>query len=115
MPRDALADPSKWDVHQPVFLARSAGCGHETNSGDVGARKSKKGSAEVEAAKEFLKPASDRGLSLTGPDELLKHCTKNVLETALNQETAEHLGREKNRAVEGFALLSSTMWMSRAE
>lgn len=102
MLRDAMADPSQWDVHQPVFLARSAGCGHETNTGDVGARKSKKGSAEAEAAKEFLKLASDRGLSLTGPDELLKQFTKNVLETALNEETAEHLGHEKNRAGEGL-------------
>jgi hypothetical protein len=81
----------------------------------VGARKSKKGSAEVEAAKEFLKLASDRGLSLTGPDELLKQFTKNVLETALNEEAAEHSDTETNRFVKDFAVLSSTMWMSRAE
>ena len=35
---------------------------------------------------------------LTGPDGLLKQFTKNVLETALNEEMTEHLGHEKNRA-----------------
>jgi len=35
---------------------------------------------------------------LAGPDGLLKLFTKNVLETALNEEMAEHLGHEKNRA-----------------
>jgi transposase-like protein len=37
-------------------------------------------------------------LALTGPDGLLKLFTKNVLETALNEEMTEHLGHEKNRA-----------------
>jgi hypothetical protein len=35
---------------------------------------------------------------LTGPDGLLKLFTKNVLETALNEEMTEHLGHEKNQA-----------------
>ena len=42
--------------------------------------------------------AGERGLDLTGPDGLLKLFTKNVLETALNEEMTEHLGHEKNRA-----------------
>ncbi|UJW36387.1 IS256 family transposase [Saccharothrix sp. AJ9571] len=42
--------------------------------------------------------AKARGLALTGPDGLLKLFTKNVLETALNEEMTEHLGHEKNRA-----------------
>ena len=33
---------------------------------------------------------------------LLKQFTKNVLETALNEEMTEHLGHEKNRAAEGL-------------
>jgi putative transposase len=37
-------------------------------------------------------------LALTGPDGLLKLFTKNVLETALNEEMTEHLGHEKNQA-----------------
>jgi transposase-like protein len=40
--------------------------------------------------------ARERGLALTGPDGLLKLFTKNVLETALNEEMTEHLGYEKN-------------------
>ncbi len=42
--------------------------------------------------------AKEQGLSLTGPDGLLKQFTKSVLETALNEEMTEHLGHEKNRA-----------------
>src|SRR4051794_17979210 len=72
----------------------------DSTLGDVSAKKIKP-SAEVEAAKEFLKLASDRGLSLTGPDGLLKQFTKNVLETALDEEMTEHLGHEKNRVPEG--------------
>ena len=45
--------------------------------------------------------ARHRGLELTGPDGLLKLFTKNVLETALNEEMTEHLGHEKNQAEPG--------------
>jgi len=45
--------------------------------------------------------ARRQGLELTGPDGLLKLFTKNVLETALNEEITEHLGYEKNRAEPG--------------
>jgi tetratricopeptide (TPR) repeat protein len=40
-------------------------------------------------------------LELTGPNGLLKLFTKNVLETALNEEMTEHLGHEKNHAESG--------------
>ena len=40
--------------------------------------------------------AKEQGLSLTGPDGLLKQLTKVVLETALNEEMTEHLGHEKH-------------------
>jgi len=58
-------------------------------------------SAEETAAKELVRLAKEQGLSLTGPDGLLKQFTKSVLETALNEEMTEHLGHEKNRATEG--------------
>jgi transposase-like protein len=48
------------------------------------------------AAEEMVRRARERGLSLTGPDGLLKQLTKTVLETALNQEMTEHLGHEKH-------------------
>lgn len=55
-------------------------------------------SPEEAAAAAMIAEAKARGLVLTGPDGLLKLFTKNVLETALNEEMTEHLGREKNRA-----------------
>jgi transposase-like protein len=53
-------------------------------------------SAEQRAAEELVARAREQGLSLTGPDGLLKQLTKQVLETALDQELTEHLGHEKN-------------------
>src|SRR3954464_9280106 len=73
----------------------------EPTLGDGSAKKNTQCSAEVEAAREFLRLAGDRTWSLTGPEGLLKQFTKNVLETALNEEMTEHLGHEKNRAAEG--------------
>ena len=53
-------------------------------------------SAEQLAAEELVRRAREQGLSLTGPDGLLRQLTKVVLETALDQELTEHLGHEKN-------------------
>ena len=47
-----------------------------------------------------MRLAQEQGLSLTGPDGLLKQFTKTVLETALNEEMTEHLGHEKHQAPE---------------
>ena len=59
-------------------------------------------SAEQQAAVELVRMAKEQGLSLTGPDGLLKQLTKTVLETALNEEMTEHLGHEKHaQPVEG--------------
>jgi putative transposase len=52
--------------------------------------------AEQLAAEELVRRAREQGLSLTGPDGLLKQLTKTVLETALNQELTEHLGHERH-------------------
>jgi transposase-like protein len=53
-------------------------------------------SAEQQAAAELVRLAKEQGLSLTGPDGLLKQLTKTVLETSLNEEMTEHLGYEKH-------------------
>ena len=58
-------------------------------------------SPEQAAAAAMVAEARQRGLELTGPGGLLKLFTKNVLETALNEEMTEHLGHEKNRAEAG--------------
>jgi transposase-like protein len=57
--------------------------------------------AEQKVAEELVARAREQGLSLTGPDGLLKQLTKSVLETALNQEMTEHLGHEKHGPVAG--------------
>jgi putative transposase len=67
---------------------------------DVTKRKTKPGpTAEQLAAEELVQRAREQGLSLTGPDGLLKQLTKTVLETALNQELTEHLGHDKHGQV----------------
>src|ERR1700751_4225350 len=53
--------------------------------------------AEQKLAEELVARAREQGVSLTGPDGLLKQLTKTVIETALDQEMTEHLGHEKNR------------------
>ena len=63
---------------------------------DVTRRKQAEESAEEQAAKELVRMAREQGLSLTGPDGLLKQLTKTVIETALSEEMTEHLGYEKH-------------------
>ena len=65
---------------------------------DVVPKKKPEPSAEETAAKELVRLAREQGLSLTGPDGLLKQFTKRVLETALNEEMTDHLGHDKKRA-----------------
>jgi len=52
--------------------------------------------AEQKLAEELVARAREQGVSLTGPDGLLKQLTKTVLETALNQELTGHLGHDKH-------------------
>ncbi|MCZ7424126.1 IS256 family transposase [Micromonospora sp. WMMA1949] len=67
-----------------------------TLNDQTGGRKRPEPSAEAKAAAELVRAAKEQGLSLTGPDGLLKQLTKTVLETALNEEMTEHLGYEKH-------------------
>jgi transposase-like protein len=64
----------------------------------VSSKRKPEPSAEELAAFELVRLAKEQGLSLTGPEGLLKQFTKSVLETGLNEEMTEHLGHEKNRA-----------------
>src|SRR6188472_4197055 len=59
-------------------------------------KKKSEQSAEQQAAVELVRLAQEQGLSLAGPDGLLKQLTKTVLETALDEEMTEHLGYEKH-------------------
>src|ERR687897_3759967 len=51
---------------------------------------------ELAAAKELVRQTRAQGVALTGPGGLLKALTKTVLETALEEEMAEHLGYDKH-------------------
>jgi putative transposase len=63
---------------------------------DVAKKKAAEQTAEQQAAVELVRLAREQGLSLTGPDGLLKQLTKTVIETALSEEMTEHLGYEKH-------------------
>ena len=63
---------------------------------DVTKKSKREPTAEEKVAEELVRRAREQGLSLTGPDGLLKQLTKTVLETALNQEITEHLGHDKH-------------------
>src|ERR1700760_96056 len=63
---------------------------------DVDKKKPTEVTAEQQAAVELVRLAKEQGLSLTGPDGLLKQLTKSVTETALGEEMTEHLGYEKH-------------------
>ncbi|AYF26668.1 IS256 family transposase [Micromonospora tulbaghiae] len=67
-----------------------------TLNDQTGRKRQPEPSAEAKAAAELVRAAKEQGLSLTGPDGLLKQLTKTVLETALNEEMTEHLGYEKH-------------------
>ncbi|GAB4102982.1 IS256-like element IS1554 family transposase [Micromonospora taraxaci] len=69
-----------------------------TLNDQTGRKKRAEPSAEAKAAAELVRAAKEQGLSLTGPDGLLRQLTKTVLETALNEEMTEHLGYEKHES-----------------
>jgi putative transposase len=56
--------------------------------------------AELAAVEDLVRRARQAGIALTGPDGLLKAMTKTVVEAALEEEMADHLGYDKH-AVEG--------------
>jgi transposase-like protein len=51
---------------------------------------------ELATAKELVRQARAQGVALTGPGGLLKALTKTVIESALEEEMAEHLGYDKH-------------------
>ena len=51
---------------------------------------------ELEVARELVRSARERGTALTGPGGLLKALTKTVIETALDEEMADHLGYDRH-------------------
>ena len=64
-------------------------------------------SAEQRAATELVLLAKEPGLSLTGPDGLLKQLTKSVLETALNEEMTGFSISERRQVIRTRPLASA--------
>jgi putative transposase len=54
---------------------------------------------QEQLAQQLLAQAKEQGVELVGPDGLLNQLTKRVLETALEEEMAEHLGYDKHDPV----------------
>jgi len=51
---------------------------------------------ELAIARELVRSARARGVAMTGPGGMLKALTKTVIETALDEELADHLGYDKH-------------------
>ena len=54
---------------------------------------------QQQLAEQLLAQAKEQGVELVGPGGLLNQLTKRVLETALEEEMAEHLGYDKHDPV----------------
>src|SRR3954449_4482076 len=54
---------------------------------------------QEQLAQQLLAQAKEQGVELVGPDGLLNQLTKRVLETALEEEMADHLGYDKHDPV----------------
>ncbi len=63
---------------------------------------------QEQLAQQLLAQAKEQGVELVGPDGLLNQLTKRVLETALEEEMAEHLGYDKHDPVGRTAAISAT-------
>ncbi|GAB3917729.1 hypothetical protein GCM10011575_41690 [Microlunatus endophyticus] len=51
---------------------------------------------ELAVVEGLVRQARDSGMSLTGPNGLLKALTKTMIETALDEEISDHLGYDKH-------------------
>jgi putative transposase len=51
---------------------------------------------ELAIARELVRSARARGVAMTGPSGMLKALTKTVIETALDEEMADHLGYDRH-------------------
>ncbi len=88
-------------------LAESAVAGSITDPGDALdaaegpqlAGLSGPSAEELAIARELVRSARARGVAMTGPAGLLQALTKTVIETALDEEMAEHLGYDKHDPV----------------
>jgi hypothetical protein len=90
----AGVSPSKFeDLREDPSLAEAAVVGVKGSGVPEDPTDLAEPSAEERAiARELVRSARARGVALTGPGGMLKALTKTVIETALDEEMAEHLG-----------------------
>jgi len=69
---------------------------HNHDEGQLPEAFARPSAEELEVARELVRSARERGTALTGPGGLLKALTKTVIETALDEEMADHLGYDKH-------------------
>ena len=105
---ETLAGVSPSKVEAPLkvpSLAESAVAGREAvDPGDLLEKVEAPGldalsgpsAEELAIARELVRSARARGVAMTGPEGLLQALTKTVIETALDEEMAEHLGYDKH-------------------
>lgn len=70
--------------------------GVEDQGAELAAANELASAEELEIARELVASARARGVALTGPEGLLKALTKTVIETALDEELADHLGYDRH-------------------
>ena len=102
--RDCFIKCFRPDAPDGLFGGKDAVMSTKLNDVNSKSKKNLDVSAEQAAAVDLVRMANEKGLSLTGPDGLLKQFTKSVLEAALEEEMTEHLGHEKNRVPDGREL-----------
>ena len=77
-----------------TLVGVSASTIEPVEAGDMPEREAS--AAELAAIEGLVRQARDHGVALTGPAGLFKALTKTVLETALDEEMAEHVGYDKH-------------------
>src|SRR4051794_12300956 len=93
-----MTSPSKTEelLEQPSLAeAAVAGAGGNEEADDPG-ELAEPSAEELAVARELVRSARARGVAMTGPGGMLKALTKTVLETALDEEMADHLGYDKH-------------------
>jgi hypothetical protein len=87
-------------------LGVSSGSGTEMDAALGDERKKREVTAEVEAASEFSKLASDRGLSLTGPE----HGPARVVSFRTRPSTSGRCDSTRRRRARGLMGMPLTRW-----
>jgi putative transposase len=97
----AGVSPSKFeDLREDPSLAEAAVVGVKGSGVPEDPTDLAEPSAEERAiARELVRSARARGVALTGPGGMLKALTKTVIETALDEEMADHLGYDRHDPV----------------